>query len=105
MPAISGIPRLIDPAAGRCDYVTRIPRIKIDGKDIGIVDDAVLDNPPGLAAISGLVRKIPGAGIDDVRVMRVDCQRFDMHKTRRTGCKKGVQVSPESVERNIPKKV
>src|SRR5437660_6021458 len=82
VPVLSSIPRVIDSATSRRNYVIRIAWIDVNGKDIRIIDDAVLNNPPGPASVRGLVRKPPCTGIDHVRVARIDRQRFHVNQVR-----------------------
>ena len=59
-----------------------IARIDINRKDIGIINDSSLDGFPGLSAVGGFVRKIPGACVDDVRSSRIDCERLNVNQIR-----------------------
>src|SRR5437016_1837349 len=90
-PLIAGSARLVNATAGRRNYVIVIERIDVDSEDVGIVNDAVLNVAPGASTVSRLVRKIPGAGIDDIGIERIDRQRLDMDQTR---CAEGRQLSP-----------
>src|SRR5437016_13144122 len=85
MPALTRIARVIDSTAGRRDHMIGVARIDVDGKDVRIVDDAILYDPPAAAAISALIRKIPGSGVDGICVAGIDCQRFYVHKAGRAG--------------------
>ena len=49
-----------------------------DGEHIGVVDDASLDVLPVLAAVGGLPGQMPCAGVDHVRVRRINGQRLDL---------------------------
>ena len=51
-PALTAGFTLVDAAAGRSNNVIGIARIDVDRKDVGIVNDSVLDRPPGLSAVS-----------------------------------------------------
>src|ERR1051325_2529702 len=61
----------------------RIARVDIDRKDVGIVDDAVLDVSPGLTAVGRFIRQIPGARVDGVDSSRIDGQRLDVDQAGR----------------------
>ena len=56
----------------------RIARVEDYGEHVGIVDHAFFDGRPGKAAIHGLPRQVPGAGVDDLGVVRIDGQRLDV---------------------------
>ena len=52
-------------------------RVDDDGEHVGVVDKALLDVVPGLAAVGGLPRQMPCAGVDDVGVDGIYCHRLD----------------------------
>ena len=81
-PATAGVACLVNAAAGRRDDVITISWINVDGKDIRIINYAVLDAVPGLPAVSRLVGQIPGAGINNVGGCRIKSQGFDMDQPR-----------------------
>ena len=83
MPAFAGVARVVDTAAGRRDQVIGIPRIDVNGKDVRIVNYSLLDTTPGPAAIGAFERQIPGARVNDVRIARVNGQRFHVNQARR----------------------
>ena len=66
VPVFSTVWRFVNSAARRSYDVIRIPWIKIDGKNIRVIDDAILDNPPRLPTIKRLVRQVPGARVDNI---------------------------------------
>ena len=78
VPALAGIPSVIDATASRGDHMIGITRIDIDGEDVGIVDDTVLNYSPGAATVRGFIGKVPGPCVDRIRVAGIDCQRLDM---------------------------
>ena len=60
--------------SGTCadEKVLGLRWINDDGKNIRVVDHTLLDAVPGLAAVFGLPRQVPGAGINHVRIHRID---------------------------------
>src|SRR5262249_42455796 len=78
MKEVTGILALVNAGTGAgIDHVgTR--GVDDDGKDVRVVDDAVLDVVPALAAIAGLPRQVPRARIDYVRICRIDRDGFNV---------------------------
>src|SRR6266508_416290 len=90
MPVLSSVRCLINPAASRRDYVVGVPRVYVDGEDIRIVDDTLVDDSPVLTTVCTLVGKMPGAGVNHVRAAGIDGQRLDVNQIRRaTGRQQG----------------
>src|SRR5947209_7763659 len=77
-PVRASVLRLVDSAASRGDDVVRISWVKVDSEDVRVVNDSVLDVRPCLTAVRSLIRKIPSASVDCVRVARVNRKRFDV---------------------------
>src|SRR5436305_11282236 len=61
---LSGTFALINTGAGAGVNDVWLFGIDDDGENVGVIDDAVLDIVPALAAIAGLPRQIPGTGIN-----------------------------------------
>src|SRR6266536_6277017 len=80
-PGVTSILGFVYAAASGCNHMVRIARINVDGEDVGIINDPVLDRFPRLAAVGGLVRQVPGPRVNDIRGTRIDRQRLDMYKT------------------------
>src|SRR2546427_13218608 len=81
-PVVAGSASLVDAATSGSDDVVVIARVNVDGKDIRVVNDSVLNGLQRLSAIRRLVGKVPGAGINDIGAARVDGERFDMNQSR-----------------------
>src|SRR5207248_8905049 len=62
----------VDAGARACIHVRRALRIDDDREDIGIVDDALVHVCPGFTAVGGLPGKMPGPGVNNIRIQRVD---------------------------------
>src|SRR6185295_4237120 len=71
-PAVTRIAGFINSTTGRGDDVVRIARVDINGEDIRVVNDSILNGLPTLPAISRFVRQIPGARVDGVGSPGVD---------------------------------
>src|SRR5581483_3232319 len=64
--AMARVVALINTGAGAGVNHDRIGAVHDDRKDVGIVDDAVVDRSPGSAAVVGFPRQVPGTGVDDI---------------------------------------
>src|ERR1051326_1523137 len=80
VPVIAGVCGFVNPTAGRRDDVTRISRIEVDRKNVRVINDAVLDDPPRLSTVGGFVRQVPGARVNDICPTWIDGERFDVHQ-------------------------
>ena len=90
-PACGRVSRAIDArAGGRVNGARRAP-IERDREDVGIVDHARVDEPPGLAAVERLPRQMPGADIGDLGVHGIDRDGLDIAQLRMAG---GREASP-----------
>ena len=69
---------LIDTRAGAGVDHGRIGGVDDDGKYIRVVDHALVDVLPIGACIGGLPRQMPGAGIDDIGILGIDSDRFNI---------------------------
>ncbi len=69
---------LVDTAAGAGVDGVRFGGVDEDGEDVGVVDDALLDVVPGLAAVGGLPGQVPGAGVDGIGIGGVDGERLNL---------------------------
>src|ERR1700693_1850926 len=87
MPALRGVGCFINPAASRRYYVVGVPRVDVDGEDVRIVDDALVDDSPVLSTVCALIRKMPSAGVNHVRASRIDGQRLYVNQVRRATCR------------------
>lgn len=82
---LAGVLALVDAAASAQKGDLRRNRIEDDGENIRIVDQSPLDAVPHLAPVHGLPGQMPGAGKDDVWIVRIDGQRFDLMNFVATG--------------------
>ena len=83
---------LVNPAACAGENSLSIGRIDDDRKYVRVVDDALLDVAPGLAAVRGLPRQMPCARVDHIGVRWVDGQRLhlmNLPAPRRTDLRPG----------------
>jgi len=102
---LAGILALVDAAACAKEDRPGPDGIDDDRKDVGVFNDALFDVLPVLAAVRGLPGQMPGSGIDDVRVRRVDGKRLDPCISVLPGGLIWVQDAPESFERKTPSRV
>src|SRR5205085_6167739 len=56
--------------------------IDLDGEHVRVVNDAVLDGEPSLAAVFSLPRQMPRTGVDVIGVARIDGDRFNVAYVR-----------------------
>ena len=71
--------------------------IEDDRKDVGVVDDPLLDIVPVGAVVSGLPGQMPGSCVNDFGLARVDGQRLDLQRADLFGLPGGLiwsQVFP-----------
>src|SRR5581483_8354315 len=69
---------LVHAGAGAGIDRLRAAGIDDDAEHVGVEGDSLADAAPAGAAVIGLPRQVPGAGVDDVRVLRIDGYRLDV---------------------------
>src|SRR6185437_8225613 len=78
----AGIDALINPGASAGINSARCPGIDDDGEHIRIHDQSLLDVLPGFATIDGFPGQMPGAGVNHLRIYRIDGDRFHFMQFR-----------------------
>src|ERR1700736_4634561 len=78
MPRVAGIVAAIDAATSAREDQFRVGRVHMDRKNIGVVDEPVMDGAPACAAIYGFPGEVRSAGIDNVRIGGMEGQRRDI---------------------------
>src|SRR5438045_7987251 len=97
---LSGTFALINTGAGAGVNDVWLFGIDDDGENVGVIDDAVLDIVPALAAIAGLPRQMPGTGINHIGVGGINLDRLnipDHLATLRSGDLTGLSCVTRSV--------
>ena len=72
MEEIAAVDALVNTGAGAQVDRRGLLRINDQRENIGIVDDSVLNLMPVVSAILGLPGKMPCAGINHIRILRID---------------------------------
>src|SRR5690348_11269902 len=80
-PAITSVLTLVDTTASRGNDVVRVARIDVDGEDVGVVDDAVLDGRPRLSTVHRFIRQIECAGVNRVGCAWIYRERLDVNQS------------------------
>src|SRR5882724_4813702 len=79
---IAGVHAPVNTGARAGVNVGRVLGVDDDRKHVGIINDALVHMRPSLAAISSLPWQMPGSGINDIGIQRVDSYRLEILKVR-----------------------
>ena len=74
-PHVSAIHARVDSAAGAGEDILRISAVYIKRENVRIIDHAVVNRLPSFAAIGGFPGQVRCAGVNDIRILRIYCNR------------------------------